>query len=88
MSISESTSGQRVGEGGEKGYDFAADERERIRFSQELERVLATGSPPPQWLTPSGNAARPRLVASFITINVYWNPASSLIAGLIRKLAD
>ena len=41
-------------EGGEKGYDFAADERERIRFSQELECVLATGSPPPQWLTPSG----------------------------------
>ena len=41
-------------EGGEKGYDFAADERDRIRFSQELERVLATGSPPAQWLTPSG----------------------------------
>ena len=41
-------------EGGEKGYDFVADERERIRFSQELECVLATGSPPPQWLTPSG----------------------------------
>jgi alpha-galactosidase len=41
-------------EGGEKGYDFAADERERIRFSQELESVLASGLPPPQWLTPSG----------------------------------
>lgn len=41
-------------EGGEKGYDFAADERERIRFSQELESVLATGSPPAHWLTPSG----------------------------------
>ncbi|HME61165.1 MAG TPA: alpha-glucosidase/alpha-galactosidase, partial [Candidatus Binatia bacterium] len=41
-------------EGGEKGYDFAADERERMRFSQELEHVLATGSPPAQWLTPSG----------------------------------
>ena len=41
-------------EGGEKGYDFAADERERIRFSQELEHVLATGSPPAEWLTPSG----------------------------------
>ncbi|HET9415842.1 MAG TPA: alpha-glucosidase/alpha-galactosidase [Pseudolabrys sp.] len=41
-------------EGGEKGYDFAADERERIRFSQELEGVLATGSPPAHWLTPSG----------------------------------
>src|SRR4029079_8032600 len=41
-------------EGGEKGYDFAADEQERARFSQELNHVLATGSPPAQWLTPSG----------------------------------
>ena len=41
-------------EGGEKGYDFAADERERMLFSQELERALAAGSPPAQWLTPSG----------------------------------
>jgi alpha-galactosidase len=41
-------------EGGEKGYDFAADEQERRRFSQELDHALATGSPPAQWLTPSG----------------------------------
>ena len=27
-------------EGGEKGYDFEADERGRIEFSQELDRVL------------------------------------------------
>jgi len=41
-------------EGGEKGYDFAADERGRMEFSQELDRVLAGGSLPSEWLTPSG----------------------------------
>ena len=41
-------------EGGEKGYDFAADERGRMEFSEELDRVLAGGSLPSEWLTPSG----------------------------------
>jgi alpha-galactosidase len=41
-------------EGGEHGYDFAADERGRAEFSNTLDRVL-TGAPvPPDWLTPSG----------------------------------
>lgn len=41
-------------EGGEKGYDFEADDRGRIEFSQELDRVLAGAPLPPEWLTPSG----------------------------------
>ncbi len=41
-------------EGGEHGYDFAADERGRIEFSAELDRVLAGGAMPDYWLTPSG----------------------------------
>jgi alpha-galactosidase len=41
-------------EGGERGYDFAADERGRVEFGQTLERVLAGAPVPPDWLTPSG----------------------------------
>lgn len=41
-------------EGGEKGYDFEADEQGRIEFSQELDRVLGGAPLPPEWLTPSG----------------------------------
>ena len=41
-------------EGGEKGYDFAADERWRAEFAATRERVLAGGPIPPDWLTPSG----------------------------------
>jgi len=41
-------------EGGEKGYDFAGDERWRVEFAELREHVLA-GAPMPQWwLTPSG----------------------------------
>jgi alpha-galactosidase len=41
-------------EGGEKGYDFTADERGRTEFAGTLERVLAGGPLPPDWLKPSG----------------------------------
>ena len=41
-------------EGGENGYDFAADERGRAHFAAERERVLAGAQLPPEWLTPSG----------------------------------
>lgn len=41
-------------EGGEHGYDFAADERSRAEFSATLERVLAGAPLPADWLTPSG----------------------------------
>jgi len=41
-------------EGGEHGYDFAADERERAECSKTLDRVLAGATVPPDWLTPSG----------------------------------
>ena len=41
-------------EGGEKGYDFAADERWRQEFAAARERVLGGGPLPPEWLTPSG----------------------------------
>lgn len=41
-------------EGGEKGYDFAADERGREDFAVALDRVLAGAPVPPDWLTPSG----------------------------------
>ena len=41
-------------EAGEKGYDFAADERGRVEFSNALDGVLAGAPVPPYWLTPSG----------------------------------
>ena len=41
-------------EGGETGYDFAADERGRADFAHALDRVLAGADMPPDWLTPSG----------------------------------
>jgi len=41
-------------EGGEKGYDFAGDERGRAEFSHALDRVVAGAPLPPDWLTPSG----------------------------------
>lgn len=41
-------------EGGEHGYDFAADERGRAEFAAARERVLAGGPIPADWLTPSG----------------------------------
>ena len=41
-------------EGGEKGYDFAADERGRAEFVDARERVLGGAPVPPEWLTPSG----------------------------------
>jgi alpha-galactosidase/6-phospho-beta-glucosidase family protein len=41
-------------EGGEKGYDFAGDERWRVEFADMRERVLAGAPMPEWWLTPSG----------------------------------
>ena len=41
-------------EGGEKGYDFAADERWRAEFAGTRERVLGGGPVPSDWLMPSG----------------------------------
>jgi len=41
-------------EGGEKGYDFAADECRRAEFGNVLDHVLAGAPLPPDWLTPSG----------------------------------
>ncbi len=41
-------------EGGETGYDFAADESERAKFAQTLNRVLAGSPMPTEWLQPSG----------------------------------
>ncbi len=41
-------------EGGEHGYDFDADERGRVEFGAGLDRVLAGGAIPADWLTPSG----------------------------------
>jgi alpha-galactosidase/6-phospho-beta-glucosidase family protein len=44
-------------EGGEEGYDFAADERERAEFANALDQVLAGAPLPSHWLTPSGERA-------------------------------
>jgi len=41
-------------EGGETGYDFAADASERAKFAQTLDRVLAGSPMPAEWLQPSG----------------------------------
>ena len=57
MTCSDEHLGEYLGygwEGGEKGYDFAADERWRAEFAATRERVLSGRAPPPEWLTPSG----------------------------------
>lgn len=41
-------------EGGEHGYDFADDERDRVWFAETVAKVLAGAPPPDDWLTPSG----------------------------------
>ena len=41
-------------EGGEHGYDFAADERGRVEFAKQLDSVLSGAPVPADWLTPSG----------------------------------
>lgn len=41
-------------EAGEKGYDFAGDERWRSEFAGQCDQVLAGASMPEWWLTPSG----------------------------------
>ena len=41
-------------EGGERGYDFAADERGREGFAAARERVLGGAPMPAEWLIPSG----------------------------------
>ena len=42
-------------QGGERGYDFDADEQQRIAFRQTVDEVLAGKHPiPPWWLTASG----------------------------------
>ena len=66
-------------EGGEHGYDFAADERGRAQFAAERERVLAGAPLPPEWLTPSGERGaaaiggiihdRKRVLESGIVVN-------------------
>jgi len=40
-------------EGGEHGYDFAGDERDRAEFAETIAKVLAGEAPPADWLTPS-----------------------------------
>jgi len=57
MTCSDEHLGEYLGygwEGGEKGYDFAADERWRAEFAATRERVLSGRALPPEWLTPSG----------------------------------
>ncbi len=66
-------------EGGEHGYDFAADERRRAQFAAQRERVLAGAPLPPEWLTPSGERGaaaiggiihdRKRVLESGIVVN-------------------
>jgi alpha-galactosidase/6-phospho-beta-glucosidase family protein len=41
-------------EGGEEGYDFAADERGRIELAETVDCVLAGGKLPSEWIMPSG----------------------------------
>jgi alpha-galactosidase len=45
-------------EGGERGYDFAGDERDRAEFAKTVGDVLSGAAPiPDYWLTPSGERA-------------------------------
>ena len=64
-------------EGGEHGYDFAADERWRAEFAAELDRVLAGAPVPPDWLTPSGERG-----AAAIT-GIVHNKKRALESGIV-----
>ena len=76
-------------EGGERGYDFARDERDRAKFAKTVDDVLSGAAPMPQyWLTPSGERAvavivgilqnRRRLIESGIVCN--WGTIPNLPA--------
>lgn len=67
-------------EGGERGYDFAADERSRVEFTRQVDAVLSGKAQAPEfWLTPSGERGvamitgilhdRKRLIESVIVPN-------------------
>lgn len=44
-------------EGGEEGYDFAADEKGRLELKEEIARRVSGAKPMADWLTPSGEKA-------------------------------
>lgn len=75
-------------EGGEHGYDFAADERARVAFDDKVQRALTGGPLPAEWLTPSGERGaaviggilhnRKRMLESGVVFN----------RGVIQNLPD
>lgn len=79
-------------EGGEHGYDFAADERGRIELQATVDAVLAGAAPPPaEWATPSGEQAVPAIAGilhnqkRWIEAGVVYN--DGVIPNLPRDLA-
>lgn len=52
-------------EGGEEGYNFDGDEALRVEIQTQIEAVLAGGSLPEKWLTPSGERGA-KLIAGIL----------------------
>ncbi len=67
-------------EAGEKGYDFAADERWRAEFAHSVSQVLAgSADMPGWWIEPSGERGGAVIAATLLNQRRIWTPASSTI---------
>jgi alpha-galactosidase len=66
-------------EGGEEGYDFEGDERHRVEIQGQIDAVIAGGSLPEAWKSPSGERG-----AALITA-VLHNKKVILEAGVIHN---
>lgn len=64
-------------EGGEEGYDFDADEADRVRLRGQIDAVLAGDPVPPYLLTPSGERA-----VTVIT-SILHNKKTLIVAGVV-----
>ena len=58
-------------EGGEEGYDFAADERHRAALKTEIDQSVQRGAVPTGWKSPSGERGVP---APLVASSTMWTP--------------
>jgi alpha-galactosidase len=74
-------------EAGEGGYNFAWDEKERLRFAKTLDDVLSGIAPMPDyWLMPSGERALALILAALENRKQFIESAILLNRGVIPNL--
>jgi alpha-galactosidase len=74
-------------EAGEGGYNFAWDEKERLRFAKTLDDVLSGIAPMPDyWLMPSGERALALILAALENRKQFVESAILLNRGVIPNL--